>query len=159
MLNIDLNKLLVVHLYLSDLTDITEDALDRFFGVFPTSFFSKNLSKLRTPPGPENSLSDHQNDSKQYKKLNTKQIQFFEKYQNLPASRQSAFVFVITSASSFMTLNVYATPFKRSIAISSAAESPAYITLISSKNDNYFNPISLTIIIYQTQAQTYFSSP
>ena len=53
MLNIDLNKLLVVHLYLSDLTDITDDALDRFFGVFPTSFFSKNLSKLRTPPGPK----------------------------------------------------------------------------------------------------------
>ena len=59
MFNIDGNRLIVVHLYLSDLTDITEDALDRFFGVFPTSFFSKNLSKLRTPPGPVKSLSNH----------------------------------------------------------------------------------------------------
>ena len=39
--------------YLSDLTEITDDALDSVLGVLPTSFFSKNLSKLRTPPGPE----------------------------------------------------------------------------------------------------------
>ena len=39
--------------YLSDPTEITDDALERSFGVLPTSFFSKNLSKLRTPPGPK----------------------------------------------------------------------------------------------------------
>ena len=35
-------------------TDRTDDARDRVLeGDFPISFFSKNLSKLRTPPGPK----------------------------------------------------------------------------------------------------------
>ena len=40
-------------LYLSRSTEITDDARDKFLGVLPTSFFSKNFSKLSTPPGPE----------------------------------------------------------------------------------------------------------
>ena len=39
-------------LYLSRSTEITDDARDKFLGVLPTSFFSKNFSKLSTPPGP-----------------------------------------------------------------------------------------------------------
>ena len=40
-------------LYLSRSTEITDDARDKFLGVLPTNFFSKNFSKLSTPPGPE----------------------------------------------------------------------------------------------------------